>query len=89
MASLLTEWDWRFGSFEAAIALIEKFAWDLTIAEADGRWYVHQGETLLLETDTKDEVRILLYGMGLAYDAIPEQFFDSLVENIAVWKKTL
>lgn len=89
MASLLTEWDWRFGSFEAVVTLMEKFAWDLAIAEVDGRWYVHQGETLLLAADTEDEVRILLYGMGLAYEAIPEPFFDPLVENITEWKKTL
>ena len=84
--------DTHIGTIEEARELINRFCWNLKVAESDGRWYVTTGneeKTVIFSADTRDAVDSFLYGMALAYSGIPGHLFDALEKDIQEWIKSL
>ena len=43
------------------------------------------GESLILQTDSKEAVDAFLYGLGLAYSVLPESVFEQLRAEVKLW----
>lgn len=69
------------GSIENCITLIDRFYWNLTIAEKNGNWVVKGGEKPIFASDSREAVDAFLYGMGLAYSTIPEDYIERFREE--------
>lgn len=64
------------GSFEGGVNLISDLKWNLEIREKDDSWVVNAGHKTLLKTTSREAVDAFLYGMALAYAAIPEKILS-------------
>jgi hypothetical protein len=70
------------GTLEDGIAFANRLEWNLTWAEHNGTWYVWGGEKEVLQTDLREVAEAFLYGIGLAYSALPDAVFQSLERNL-------
>jgi hypothetical protein len=59
--------------------------WNLTIVEKNGIWSVLGGDKDIFRTDNKHALDAFLYGLGLAYNVIPEEVFANLLEEVKPW----
>lgn len=66
----------RVGSTKRCVDLVNLFLWDLTISENNGQWIVLSGEKLVLSTESRETVDAFLYGMALAYSAMPQSYVE-------------
>jgi hypothetical protein len=66
------------------IERINKLKWNLSINydEDHGIWGVASGEALIFKTDSKEALESFLYGLGLAYNVLPEDVLEQLKKNI-------
>jgi len=70
------------GSIEKCIEIANEYFWDIVVFEgSDGKWYVKSGETIIFNADTREAIDSFLYGIGLAYNGIPEHLFKQLIED--------
>ncbi len=70
------------GTLEGGIALANDLYWNISIVESKQQWFVLGGEKVIFKTDSHEALEAFLYGMGLAYGAIPEQAFQNLCEEV-------
>ena len=70
------------GTTEGAIQLANRLYWSLQLTAGQERWVVYAGEDVVLRTDSRDVAEAFLYGLGLAYGAIPEEAFLLLESDI-------
>jgi hypothetical protein len=70
------------GTPEGANVLANRLYWSLRLAEGHGRWVVYAGEDVLLRTDSRETAEAFLYGLGLAYGAIPREAFLRLESDL-------
>ncbi|MBZ0318929.1 MAG: hypothetical protein K8L91_21115 [Anaerolineae bacterium] len=71
----------HIGSIEQGITLINRFLWHVSIVEEAGEWRVYGGEKVIFASDSREAIDAFLYGMGLAYSTIPEDFIKRLIER--------
>ena len=69
-------------NLEGGIELANQLYWHITWGEYEQHWYVWSGESLLLKTDSRETAEAFLYGLGLAYAAIPEFLFQRLEKGV-------
>ncbi len=70
------------GTLEGAITRANRLYWALRVEYHEGRWVVFGGEDVLLRTDSHETLDAFLYGLGLAYGAIPDEAFEGLAMHI-------
>ncbi|MBZ0315977.1 MAG: hypothetical protein K8L91_06130 [Anaerolineae bacterium] len=64
------------GSIENCITLADRFYWNITVVEKNGKWAVLGGEKMMFGSDSREAVDAFLYGLGLAYSIIPEEYVE-------------
>ena len=69
-------------SIEGGVALANLLYWNITTDHGKGGWIVRGGEKILLWSESRETVDAFLYGLGLAYAALPEEIFERLRENL-------
>lgn len=82
---LVMNWlDSHVGTIDDGIKLINLFAWFITVIEDtnEKKWIVKSGNHVILETDSRECVDTFIYGMALAYEGIPQEIFDSIVNKL-------
>jgi hypothetical protein len=72
--------------FDAAYQNIDKFAWNVLVAEEENRWavYAGKGETLIFSSSDKGAVDAFIYGMGLAYSIFPDEFVEKFMKHVGL-----
>src|SRR4051812_29441732 len=69
----------HLGTLENAVAIINRYNWNLEVVQQDERWYVLAGTTekrIVFESASRDSLDSFLYGMGLAAATIPAHAID-------------
>jgi hypothetical protein len=72
-------------SLQAALESLKKLLWNLSWKSNQGRWSLFAGDRLLFESDTEDAIWAFVYGLSLAYGALPEPLlrdFEEYTESI-------
>ncbi|MDM8528867.1 hypothetical protein QUF58_11760 [Anaerolineales bacterium HSG24] len=74
-------------TLEDGINLANQLYWHIKVSESEGVWQVWagDGESLILQTDSKEAVDAFLYGLGLAYSVLPESVFEQLKAEVKRW----
>jgi hypothetical protein len=60
-------------SLDVGVRLLNELKWNLQVREVDGAWFVNAGHQPLLKTSSREAVEALLYGLAIAYSALPEK----------------
>lgn len=63
-------------SLDAGVRLLNELKWNLQVREVDGAWFVNAGHQPLLKTSSRDAVEALLYGLAIAFSALPEKAME-------------
>jgi hypothetical protein len=71
------------GNLEGGIELANKLGWGLSVRMAGDGYVVASGDEVILRVDDKDALQTFYYGIGLAYAILPEEVFDSLVQELS------
>ena len=82
MQELLWMDDYHVSSIEECIEFANQLYWNITLAEAGGKWAVLSGEKAIFCADNREAVDAFLYGMGLAYSVIPPHIVDQLKKEL-------
>lgn len=70
------------GSIEDILKLCERCLIHIRIHNVSNKWIVKVGESLLLDTDTYDNVTALIYGLGLALNTLSDEDINELRQKI-------
>jgi hypothetical protein len=70
-------------TLEGGLRLLDELKWNVSVTEADGHWYVNGGHVRLLKTSSRESVDAFLYGLALAYSAMPKE----TLSNLRQWAK--
>jgi hypothetical protein len=60
------------GTLEGGIELLNELKWNLQIRESGGIWFVKTGHQVILKTSSREAVDALLYGIAVAFSALPK-----------------
>jgi hypothetical protein len=85
-------WLSNLGNIDLSLEMVNKFCWHLEVSEQDGVWFVKSGQDekhLIFKADTREAVDAFLYGMGLAYEGIPDPYHSELIEKLKQWQAEL
>ena len=88
----MQEMNWletHIGSIDDTIKVVNQFAWEASVTQSNGTWYVLTGveeKHVIFSADTRDALDAFLYGMALALVGIPSPLFEKLVEDVAEWR---
>src|SRR5689334_16308435 len=75
---------YHISSFEAAIDQTDRFLWNISISEGNGKWAVWTGDQRLLVTDNREVVDAFILGMGLAYSVISEDATKGVIAEVGL-----
>ena len=65
-------------TLEGGLRLLDELRWSIKVTEADQHWYVNGGHVRLLKTSSRESVDAFLYGLALAYSAMPREILNQL-----------
>jgi len=63
-------------TLEGGLRLLDELKWHIKVVEADQAWYVNGGHVRLLEASSRESVDAFLYGLSLAYSALPKEVLN-------------
>lgn len=66
------------GNLESGIAVANELYWNISVEKQNDVWRVLGGDKVIFWSDNKESVDAFLYGLSLAYCAIPEAAFNAL-----------
>jgi hypothetical protein len=72
-------------SLQVALESLKKLLWNLSWRCDEGTWLLFAGDRLLFESNTEDAIWAFIYGLSLAYSALPEPLlhdFEAYSESI-------
>jgi hypothetical protein len=55
------------------------------VDEHEGRWWVSSGDQAVFVTDSREALDAFLYGLSLAYCALPDHIFQPLKQALKDW----
>ena len=66
----------HIGTENDAKRYINDFSWNIAWREKDSMWTVWSGDRVILVSDSKEVCEAFIYGMALAYSAIPQDYVE-------------
>jgi len=65
-------------TMEGGLRLLDELKWNITVTEGDQHWYVNGGHVRLLKASSRESLDAFLYGLALAYSAMPREILSQL-----------
>jgi hypothetical protein len=65
-------------TLEGGLRLLDELKWNIKVTEADQHWYVNGEHVRFLKTSSRESVDAFLYGLALAYSAMPREILNQL-----------
>jgi hypothetical protein len=69
-------------NLDKAQEIANEFLWNISIAKREETWIVWAGDRKLLSSTDKVVVEAFLYGLGLAYNVIPDPYRSQLIKDL-------
>lgn len=70
------------GEIQSGIDKANELFWSISVEKFNTVWRVLGGDKVIFWSDNQESIDAFLYGLGLAYCAIPEESFETLKVSI-------
>ena len=75
--------EYGFSSIQDCINFAKRFGWNISVDHGDGKHiHVFSGDQAVFYADNMDAVEAFLYGMGLAYSVIPDEWAEAFMKSL-------
>jgi hypothetical protein len=70
------------GKLESGIDKANELYWSISVEKIKNGWRVLGGDKVIFWADNEESIEAFLYGLALAYCAIPETSFEKLKNHL-------
>lgn len=70
------------GDLQSGIDIANELYWNISVEQQNDYWRVLGGDKVIFWSDNKESVDAFLYGLSLAYCAIPEDSLNALRDSV-------